>query len=126
MSIPAVLAYAASAILVAWGTMHLAPTRAVAASFGTISLDNRRILVMEWMAEGITHISIGLLVILATAIDGAADSTTQLLYVASAGILMLLAALTTATGARTPVIWFRICPFVLTGAAALLLLASIV
>jgi hypothetical protein len=78
--------------------------RAVAASFGAISLDNRRILVMEWMAEGITHISIGLLVILATAIDGAADSTTQLLYIVSAGILVLLAALTAATGARTSVI----------------------
>ena len=124
MSTAAVLAYAASAILIAWGTAHLAPTRAVAASFGAISLDNRRILVMEWMAEGITHISIGLLVILATAIDGAADSTTQLLYVVSAGILILLAALTSATGARTPVVWFRICPFVLGTAAALLLLAS--
>lgn len=111
-------------MLIVWGTAHLAPTRAVAASFGTISLDNRRILVMEWMAEGITHISIGVLVILATAIDGAADSTTQLLYVASAGILLLLAALTTATGARTAVIWFRICPLVLTTAAVLLLLAS--
>jgi len=119
-----VFAYAASAILIAWGTAHLVPTRAVAASFGGISLDNRRILVMEWMAEGITHISIGLLVILATAIDGAADATTQLLYVVAAGILAVLAALTTATGARTPIIWFRICPFVLTTAAALLLAAA--
>lgn len=62
----ALLAYVASAILIAWGSAHLAPTRTVAASFGTISADNRRILVMERMAEGITHISIGLLVILAT------------------------------------------------------------
>jgi hypothetical protein len=126
VSTAAVLAYVASATLIAWGTAHLAPTRAVAASFGAISLDNRRILVMEWMAEGVTHISIGVLVILATAIDGAADSTTQLLYVVSAGILVLLAALTTATGARTPVIWFRICPFVLSSAAALLLVASVI
>lgn len=126
METAAVIEYAASAILIAWGIAHLAPTRAVAASFGPISLDNRRILVMEWMAEGITHISIGLLVILATAIDGATDSTTQLLYVVSAGILVLLAALTTATGARTPVIWFRICPFILTSAAVLLLLASFI
>ena len=81
-------------------------------------LDNRRILVMEWVAEGITHISIGVLVILATAIDGASDPTTQLVFVVSAGILVVLAGLTAATGARTPVISFRICPFVLTGAAA--------
>ena len=31
----------------------------MAASFGPIPFDNRRILVTEWMAEGITHISIG-------------------------------------------------------------------
>jgi hypothetical protein len=122
----AVLAYVASGMLIVWGTAHLAPTRAVAASFGEISLDNRRILVMEWVAEGITHISIGLLVVLATAIDGATDATTELVYVVSAGVLVVLAGLTAVTGARTPVIWFRVCPFVLTGAALLLVLASLV
>jgi len=126
MSAAAVLAYAACAILIAWGTAHLAPTRAVAASFGAISPDNRRILVMEWVAEGVTHISIGVLIILATAIDGASDPTTQLVYVVSSGILVALAVLTSATGARTPVIWFRICPFVLSSAAALLVVASAV
>ncbi len=102
------------------------PTRAVAASFGAISIDNRRILIMEWAAEGITHISIGVTVILATAIEGAANATTQLLYIASAGVLLVLAGLTAATGARTTVIWFRVCPFVLTGAATLLVLASLI
>ena len=38
----------------------------------------------------------------------------------------MLAGLTAVTGARTPVIWFRVCPFVLTGAALLLVLASLV
>lgn len=122
----ALLAYLASAILIAWGSAHLAPTRTVAASFGAISADNRRILVMEWMAEGITHISIALLVILATAVEGAGDPTTQLVYIVSAGILVVLAVLTAATGARTPVIWFRVCPVVLSSSAALLILASVV
>jgi ABC-type nitrate/sulfonate/bicarbonate transport system substrate-binding protein len=36
-------------------------------------------------------------------------------------VLVALAALTSATGARMPVIWFKICPFVLTTAAALIL-----
>src|SRR5512142_218503 len=94
----ALLAYVASALLIAWGTAHLAPTRAVAESFGAISLDNRRILVMEWVAEGITHISIGVLVILVTAVDGSKDATSQLVYVVSAFVLVILAALTAATG----------------------------
>ncbi len=122
----AALAYAASAMLIAWGSAHLAPTRAVATSFGAISLDNRRILVMEWIAEGIAHISIGVLVILVTAIDGAGDSTTELVYCVCAGTLLALAALTAMTGSRTAVIWFRICPFVLSTAAVLLVIAAVI
>ncbi len=122
----ALLAYLASATLICWGAAHLAPTRKVVAEFGAISVDNRRILLMEWVAEGITHISIGVLVLLATAIEGAGDPTTQLIYVVSAVVLVALAGLTAATGARTEVIWFRVCPFVLVGSAVLLMLASIV
>ena len=80
---------------------------------------------MEWIAEGITHISIAVLVILMTAIQGSGDSASQLVYRVAAVVLVVLAVLTTLTGARTPVVWFRVCPFVLTGAAALLLVASL-
>jgi len=117
-------AYVASALLIGWGAAHLAPTRAVAASFGEITPDNRRILIMEWVAEGVTHISLGVLIILITAVEGAGDPATQLADRFVAAVLLVLAALTAATGSRTPVVWFRICPFVLSGAAALLVLAS--
>lgn len=126
MSTSSLLAYVAAVALIAWGSAHLAPTKMVADGFGDISTDNRRILVMEWIAEGVTHISIGILVILLTATEGPSDPASHLVYRLAAGILVILAALTAATGARTPIIWFRICPFVLTGAAALLLLASVV
>jgi hypothetical protein len=65
-----VLAYAAGGVLVLWGVAHIAPTRSVASSFGSLSVDNRRVLVMEWVAEGFTHIFVGLLVILITALEG--------------------------------------------------------
>jgi hypothetical protein len=120
-----VLAYLAAGMLIVWGSAHLAPTREVAASFGDISTDNRRILVMEWMAEGVTHISIGLLVVLVTAAQGATNSATELVYRVCAAVLVALAALTAATGSRTPVIWFRVCPFVLSTAAVLLVVASL-
>jgi hypothetical protein len=96
----------------------------VADSFGEISADNRRILVMEWVAEGVTHISIGGLVILLAALEGSTDPAARLVYRVLAGVLVVLAALTSFTGARTPVVWFKICPFVLTGAAVLLLAGS--
>ncbi len=121
----AVVAYVASAVLIGWGAAHLTPTRAVAASFGEITRDNRRILIMEWIAEGVTHISLGVLIVLITVVEGAGDSATQLVDLVVAAVLLVLAALTAATGSRTPVVWFRICPFVLSGAAALLVLASL-
>ncbi|MGZ4393943.1 MAG: hypothetical protein ACXVZ2_01100 [Gaiellaceae bacterium] len=118
------LVYVAGAALILWGAMHIAPTTSVANSFGEISTDNRRILVMEWVAEGVTHISIGTLVILVAAVEGSAGPTAHLVYRVLAVALIALATLTAFTGARTPVIWFKACPFVLTGAAALLLAAS--
>ena len=81
---------------------------------------------MEWVAEGVTHISIGVLIVLVTAIEGAGDPATQLVYQVAAAALLVLGALTVATGARTPVIWFRICPFVMTASATLLIVGSLV
>lgn len=118
------LVYLAGAALILWGAAHIAPTTSVANSFGDISADNRRILVMEWIAEGVTHISIGALVIIVAAVDGSANPTAELVYRVLAAVLIALAALTAFTGARTPVTWFKVCPFILTGAAALLLAAS--
>jgi hypothetical protein len=101
------------------------PTRQVADGFGEIGVANRRILVMEWAAEGITHISIGVVVVLIAIAGYAGDSTAQLVYRALACVLLVLAALTAATGARTSIVWFKACPFVLTGAAALLIAATL-
>ena len=95
------------------------------ASFGDITLDNRRILTMEWIAEGITHISLGTLIVLTTAIDGVGDPAAHLAYRCVAAVLLALAALTALTGSRTPVVWFRVCPFVLSAVAALLVVACI-
>jgi len=118
------LVYVVGAMVVLWGLAHIAPTKTVADSFGDISVDNRRILVMEWIAEGMTHIANGVLVILVAAVEGSAGSTAHLVYRVVAGFLIALAVLTTFTGARTPQIWFKACPFVLTVAAGFLLSAG--
>lgn len=64
----------------------------------------------------------GASVIAVTAAAGARDWV----YRAAAGLLIALGILTGFTGARTPVIWFKICPFLLGGSAALLLAASVI
>jgi hypothetical protein len=120
----ALLAYIGAAIVALWGVAHVMPTRRIVESFGTISTDSRRILTMEWIAEGVTHISIGVLAAAATAVLGSGDAGAHLVYRALAVVLIVLAGLTALTGARTPVLWFKVCPFLLTGVAGLLLAAS--
>lgn len=47
-------------------------------------------------------------------------------YRTTAAALLVLAVLTGLTGARTAVVWFKICPALLTTSAAILLVASFV
>jgi hypothetical protein len=116
--------YLAGTMLILWGAAHAAATRPVVASFGDLSVDNKRILAMEWVAEAITHVSLGALVVLFAAIEGSDGSAAALVYRTVAAALVGLGTLTALTGARTPVIWFRVCPFVLGTAAVLLVSAS--
>jgi hypothetical protein len=120
-----VLVYAAAAVLALWGVAHLVPTGAVVRGFGEISPDNARILAMEWIAEGATHLFLAALVVLATALAGTAATGSHVVYRSAAAFLVVIAGLTAVTGARTPVVWFKACPFVLTAVSAALLVASL-
>lgn len=115
----------AGAIIVAlWGVAHLVPTRSVVAGFGSISPDNRRVLTMEWVAEGLTMLFVGTLVAAVTLSAGADDSVAVLVDRMAAGLAVGIAVLTVLTGARTPVGWFKVCPLVIATAGALVLLGS--
>ncbi len=57
-----ILVYAGSGIIFLWGVGHIIPTRSVVRDFGEISKDNRLIITMEWIAEGMTLCFIGILV----------------------------------------------------------------
>lgn len=117
------LLYAASLILVSWGVAHLVPTRKVVASFGPISLDSRRVLAMEWVAEGLAMVFVGVLVAIVT-LEDSGNPVALLVYRLSAGLLAAVAVLTALTGARTPVGWFKACPAVMAVCIALILIGS--
>jgi len=51
-----VLLYVASALCATWGMAHLFATRGVVSGFGDISIDNKRVITMEWVVEGIALI----------------------------------------------------------------------
>jgi hypothetical protein len=106
------------------GTAHAIPTRQVLAGFNPVSPDNRRIIQQEWLAEAITMWGLAAVIIAATAAGGTNADARAWVYRAVSALLIALAALTALTGARTLVIWFKICPVVLAVTAVMLLIAS--
>ena len=118
------LLYIGSAIAIAWGIAHLVPTRNIVNGFGDISEDNKKIIAMESIAEGITLVFVGFLPLLVTLLADWQDDAARIVYLACGGMLLVMALLTMATGARTSVLPYRICPAVKTLAAVLLILGA--
>lgn len=129
------LLYIGSITVIIWGIAHLIPTKSVVSGFGEISVDNKRIITMEWFAEGITMCFIGVLVMVITYLNGSFIITFLNLfgqnpfafsvYIISAATLLIMAVLTALTGARTPIIFFKICPILITAVAILFILGAI-
>lgn len=117
------LLYVGSSVIILWGTAHIIPTRAIVNGFGKISEDNRKVLTMELIAEGLTLIFLGVLPLLVTVLVGIQDRTAGIVYLACAVMLLVMAVLTGVTGARTSTIWYKICPAVKTIVAALFILS---
>ncbi len=120
-----ILLYAGSIIITLWGVSHIIPTKSVVAGFGTLSEDNSRIITMEWVAEGLTLIFVGLLVMATTMLFGPGTPTGKLVSIAAAGMLILMAIWSAFTGARTSVLPMKACPFVKSFVAILFILAVV-
>ena len=119
------LLYIGSSIIIVWGIAHLVPTKIIVDGFGEISGDNRKILTMELIAEGLSLIFLGTLVLLVTVIGGAGNEVSKLVFWISAVMLLVMALVTALTGARTSGIPYKICPFVKTTAAVLIILGVV-
>ncbi len=120
-----ILLYMGAGIITVWGIAHIIPTKAVVKGFGEISQENRRIITMEWIAEGLTLCFIGLLVLFVTIWGEAQSRTSIMVYMASAAMLVIMAALTSVTGARTSIVPIKICPFVKIAVAILFILGTL-
>jgi hypothetical protein len=121
----AILLYIGSIIIILWGIAHIIPTKAIVNGFGAISEDNKKIITMELISEGLTLIFLGVLVLLVTIIAGAQSQAAYIVYLACTVMLLIMAILTVMTGARTPAIWYKICPAVKTIVAVLFILGSV-
>ena len=119
-----VLLYLGSAFISFWGIAHLFPTRSVVAGFGEISVDNRRIILMEWIIEGIALIFIGSIVALVTAFDYT-NIISVVIYLSSAAVLLVLAFISFFTGFRISFLPFKLCPVIFITSAALIILGGL-
>jgi len=123
--INAILLYVGAAVITIWGIAHIVPTKSVVNGFEKISQDNRRIITMEWIAEGLTLCFIGLLVLFITIWGETQNRTSAIVYLTSAVMLVVMAVLTSVTGARTSIVPIKICPFVKIAVAILFFLGTV-
>jgi hypothetical protein len=107
-----------------WGVSHLFPTRAVVRNFGDISADNRRIIKMEWITEGIALIFIGMLAILVALLGDPHSATGTVTYLCASGCLIVMAIVSFFTGSRVNFLPYKLCP-VIFGLSALLMILGI-
>ena len=114
-----VLLYIAAALTGVWGIAHLFATRGVVAGFGEISADNRRIITMEWIVEGVALLSIGALVAAVT-VAGSGGAAASAAYAVAIATLLVLAAVSLFTGFRIAFLPFRLCPFIFAASALLI------
>jgi hypothetical protein len=119
-----IMLYTGSVVITLWGIAHIAPTKSVIAGFEPLTADNRRILTMEWVSEGLTLCFIGVLAFCVTVMVPR-DSAGSLLTLRGCAVMLLVMALwTLGTGGRTSIVQFKICPVVKTAVAVLFLTGS--
>lgn len=114
-----VIIYIGSALPLIWGIAHLFPTKSVVRGFGEISNDNKNIITMEWLIEGIVLIFIGILVATITFINPINIISTTI-YLMSSACLLILAIISLFTGFRINFMPFRMCPIIFTSSAILI------
>ena len=119
-----ILFYIGGAITLIWGISHLFPTKNVVKGFGEISQDNRHIITMEWIVEGVALIFTGVIVIGVTIID-AANNVSAFVYLSSAVVLLVLAVVSLFTGFKIKFLPFKLCPFLFSASAALIILGHL-
>ena len=118
-----VLLYAGSAIVIFWGVAHLFPTKSVVRGFGDISSDNKEIITMEWIIEGISLIFIGAIVITVTFIDRTSVISRTIYWICFI-MLNVLSVVSLMTGFKIRFLPFKLCPLIFTTASILILLGS--
>ena len=116
-----ILTLTGSLLCLIWGISHLIPTKSVVAGFGNISMNNQRIVFMEWINEGLTLIFIGLLVTVIAIASKENTSMTRIVYLISSIMLFSMAVLSLLTGFNIDFLPFKLCPLIFSVSGLLIL-----
>lgn len=106
--------YLGAALTSLWVVAHLFPKKSVVEGSGNISIDNKRIITMEWIVEGTALVFMGLLVATVTFVDPESPMTKSV-YILTALGLVALAMVSSFTGFKIKFLPFRLCPLILFG-----------
>ena len=120
-----ILLYLGSGLTGIWGITHLFPTKSVVQGFGEITIDNKRIITMEWIIEGLALIFIGVLVATVTFIDPS-NVVSRAVYFISIIMLLVMAVLSLFTGFKIRFLPFKLCPFIFSVSAVLILIGGLI
>jgi hypothetical protein len=112
--------YVAGALTLLWGISHLFPTANVVRDFGNISTDNKLIITMEWIVEGMALIFLGLLTIIVTKTD-TESKLARNVYLSIVIMLFSLAIVSLFTGFRIDFLPFKLCPAIFSLSAILII-----
>jgi hypothetical protein len=97
----------------------------VVEGFGEISQDNKRIIVMEWIVEGVSLIFIGLLVAAVTWVDRS-STVSRVIYWICFGQLNVFSIVSLFTGFKVSFLPFKLCPMIFTGSSVLIFLGCLI
>jgi hypothetical protein len=114
-----ILIYMGAMLPLLWGITHLIPTRSVVRGFGEISADNKNIITMEWLTEGVALIFLGGTILVITLSDPLSPVSAAV-YVISAVYLIVLALVSLFTGFKIGFLPFTLCPVIFTSSAILI------
>lgn len=119
-----ILLLGGAACVAVWGGMHILKTRPVVAGFEPLTDDNRYVLTMEWIVEGVGLIFAAALVAAATLFLGPEAAGSRLIFGMSVGFLLTMAVVSLFTGARASPLPYKLCAPIFTSAAVLILLGG--
>ena len=116
--------YVGSVLTMIWGIAHLFPTKSVVNGFGDITIDNKRIITMEWIIEGVFLIFIGLLCAGLTFLDHS-SIISNYVFIFSSVFLFVLAIISLFTGFRVNFLPYKLCPLTFSLSATLIIIGAL-